>query len=417
MNIKGKAILTTVLISAFLTSAVAMTVTAADGTGGRSPSDASVGVLLPEAAEKDEAEKSAVKHTDALSHGLLILKKQHKLKKTCTDGEVAFGRGDFAGFANGREVGSVTVLSLPELSEGTLKLGALDVFAGQTIYAQSLDRLKFVPSRKGAEASFTFSVNGRDDVCECIVYANTGKNAAPEADPKTVYTKQNVTLYSSLDATDPDGDDIFCFVISQPSHGLLKVDGADFAYTPDRNHIGKDSFVCGFEDKYGNRSEPVTVVVKTERNKCGFVYSDMKNSKAEYAAYLLAENDILVGETVAETVSFGPDKKVSRADFIVMAMKAAGYSPNVYSPLRDGFEGAEALSDIQRGYVVTAVSANVIDKNAAALPSGAITEKEAAEIVSALGGSVKPAVSDNGDRPLSRENAAVMLALLIDGRR
>ena len=415
MNIKTKMILLSVMISAFLTSAAATAVLAADGTGsGKSPSDASIVVLMPE-AENETAEKSAVKHTDALSHAMEILKRRNKLKKTSYSGDITFDRGDFSEFANGRDVNSVTILSLPDISEGTLKLGALDVFAGQTIYASSIDRLKFIPSHSGAEASFEFFVNGYDDAVQCVLYALSGENGAPEARSKTVYTKQNVTLYSSIDVTDPEGDALTCSVISQPGHGLLKVEGSEFSYVPNRDYIGTDSFVCDFEDKYGNRSDPVTVKVKTERSKCGFVYSDMKDSKAEYAAYLLAERDILRGETVADTVSFEPDKTVSRADFIVMAMKSAGYSPNIYSPLRD-FDGAEVLNETQRGYVVTAMSANVIDKSAAADPSGAITEREAVQIISALDENYKPAIS-NGNKTLSRADAAVMLAALIDGRR
>jgi hypothetical protein len=220
-------------------------------------------------------------------------------------------------------------------------------------------------------------------------------------------------VYSSFDVNDPDGDKVECTVISQPKHGLLKADGVSFSYTPDTNFIGSDSFVCRFEDKYGNKSEPVTVKVKSERNKSGFVYSDMRGNKAEYAAYLLAEKDILRGEAVADTVNFEPDKPVSRVDFMVMAMKAAGYSPNVYSALRDGFDGSALMTETQRGYAVTAMSANIIDADALSDPSGAITCKEAAAVISALGGSAP----DVSDKTLTRADAAVMIAALIDGRR
>ena len=415
MNIKRKAVFLSVVLSAFLTSAVAMTAAAADGTGGRSPADASIAVITPEDRENEKGAET-LKHTDALSHAMEILKRKNKLKKTSYSGVVTFERADFSEYADGEEVNSVTVLSLPEISEGTLKLGALDVFKGQRIAANSINRLKFIPAYSGAEASFTFSVNEAGDECDCEVFALSTENAAPAAESKTVYTKQNVKINCFFDVTDPDGDDVVCSVISQPSHGLLSVNGTNFTYTPKPNHIGSDNFVCAFEDKYGNKSEPVTVKVKTERSKCGFVYSDMKDNKAEYAAYLLAERDILKGQTVADTVSFEPDKTVTRADFIVMAMKAAGYSPNVYTPLRDGFEGVESLSETQRGYVVTAVSANVIDIDNVADPAGAITKSEAQAIISALDSNYKPASSD-GAKALTRADAAVMLAALIDGRR
>jgi hypothetical protein len=161
--------------------------------------------------------------------------------------------------------------------------------------------------------------------------------------------------------------------------------------------------------------------VKTERNKSGVVYSDIADSKAEYGAYLLAENGIFTGQRIGDYAYFEPDKSVSRADFIVMAMKAAGYSPNVYSPLRDGFTDASKLTEQQRGYVVTAMSAKVIEaeQSEAGLmirPTDNITKKEAYAVISSLTDKTVTPLSD-GSKPLTRAEAAVLLASVIDGRR
>lgn len=412
MDLKRKIRVLSVMLSAFLAFASATTVFASDGAKqGVSPADPDIKVMMPEAERKESGE--AIKKTRSLSYAMDIIKRKDKLKKTSVRDSVVFDSADFAHYAGGDLV-SVTIVSLPPLDEGVLKLGALDVFVGQSISAAALSKLKFVPAYSGAEASFEFSVNGSEDVNECVVSCLKSQNSAPVAQSASLYTKQNVTVYSTFDVADPDGDDVVCSVITQPKHGLLKADGVSFSYTPDVNFIGSDSFVCSFEDKYGNKSEPVTVKVKAERNKSGFVYSDMRGNKAEYAAYLLAEKEILKGEAVADSVNFEPDKPVSRVDFMVMAMKAAGYSPNLYSAVRDGFEGAEALSETQRGYAVTAMSANIIDKDALSKPSDAITEKEAAAVISALGGSC---TANEGDKTLTRADAAVMIAALIDGRR
>lgn len=412
MEFKRKFKVMTVLLSAFLTFASATTVFASDDARpGASPADPDIKVIMPEKTEQESGE--VIKKTKSLSFALDILKRKDKLKKTSVRDSVEFECADFERYAGGKSVSSITIVSLPELDEGILKLGALDVFAGQTISAAAVNKLKFVPAYGGAEATFEFTVNGEDGVNECVVCCLKSDNSAPVAQSSSLYTKQNVTVYSSFDVSDPDGDKVECFVISQPKHGLLKADGVSFSYTPDTNFIGSDSFVCSFEDKYGNKSEPVTVKVKAERNKSGFVYSDMRGNKAEYAAYLLAEKDILRGEAVADTVNFEPDKPVSRVDFMVMAMKAAGYSPNVYSALRDGFDGSALMTETQRGYAVTAMSANIIDADALSDPSGAITCKEAAAVISALGGSAP----DVSDKALTRADAAVMIAALIDGRR
>ena len=425
MNIKRRAILLSMVISAFLTFAAATGVFASDGADKNvSPKDASIKVMTPEKQKSGSDESETIKHSKALSYGMQIIKNGKKLKKTAVRSSISFEKSDFNEFSEYGDVVTLTIRSLPDENAGVLKLGALDVFTGQNISASLINRLTFIPSYAGAEASFTFSVNGSGDENECVLCSLKTENKAPEADPISVYTKQNVTAHSKINVSDPENDKTSCAVVSQPSHGLLTINGdGEFSYTPDRNHIGNDSFVCRFEDDYGNMSEPVTVKIKTERNKSGIVYSDMSKNKAEYAAYLLAEKGILTGQIIGDTASFEPYKTVSRADFIVMAMKAAGYSPNVYSPLRDGFADASKLTDQQRGYVVTAMSARVIeaeerDGSLVIRPTDDITEKEAYAIISSLSDKTAPPASAfASDKPLSRADAAVMLAAVIDGRR
>ena len=352
-----------------------------------------------------------------------MIKKSRKLKKTSVRGSIGFDHTDFTEFADGGDVQTLTVLTLPDVSAGVLKVGALDVFAGQRLSASLIGLMRFIPAYAGAEAEFSFSVNGDTDAAQCLLCSLKKENSAPQAEPVKVYTKQNVTSYAKIEVSDPDGDATECCVISQPSHGTLRIsdDGA-FSYKPDRGYLGSDSFVCVFEDKYGEKSEPVTAKIKVERNKSGVVYSDMAGSEAEYAAYLLAEKDILVGQTVGGASNFEPEKPVSRADFIVMAMKAAGYAPNVYSPLRGGFADAAYLTDQQRGYVITAMSAGVIEaeeRDGALMlrPTSDITVSEAADIVASLTGKETGAGPENGGAPLSRADAAVMLAAVIDAGR
>lgn len=412
------------IISAFLTFAAATGVLASDDANkNASPKDASIKVVMPAKPVSEEKTDEAVKHSSALSYGMEILKRDRKLKKTSVKSNVNFTSSDFAEFAENKAVVSLTVRSLPDEKAGVLKLGALDVFAGQRIAATLINKLVFIPSYYGAEAEFTFSVNDSESVTECVLCSLDKENSAPEADPVRVYTKRNVTVYGQINVVDKDGNKTECTVISQPSHGLLKINGTgEFSYTPDVNYIGTDSFVCLFEDEYGEKSEPVTVKLQTERNNSSLVYSDMSGSKAEYAAYLLAEKDILTGQKIGDNAYFEPEKTVSRADFIVMAMKAAGYSPNVYTSLREGFSDADKLTQQQRGYVVTAMSAKVIEaetNNGELLirPDDSITVKEAYTIISALTDNKISQEKADGNTPLSRADAAVMLAVVIDGRR
>ncbi|MBQ7700426.1 MAG: cadherin-like domain-containing protein [Clostridia bacterium] len=424
MNVRRRAVLLSMVISAFLTYAAATGVRASDDTEKNvSPKDASVKVVMP-VKQENEKDEEAIKHSSDLSYGMQIIKRAKKLKKTSLRASIGFESSDFAEFTDSGRVVTLTIRSLPSESEGVLKLGALDVFAGQNIAEALINKLKFIPSHAGAEAVFTFSVNGGEDIRECVLCSLKKENYAPQAQPLSVYTKQNVAAYAGINASDPDGDEISCTVISQPSHGLLKINGdGEFSYSPDKNYTGTDSFVCCFEDKYGNKSEPVTVKLRTERNTSGIVYSDMSGNKAEYGAYLLAEKGILTGQIIGDTAFFEPEKTVTRADFIVMAMKAAGYSPNVYSSLRQGFTDADQLTQQQRGYVVTAMSAKVIeaeenDGSLSIRPADNITKKEANAIISSLCDKTVPVASVKDDnKPLTRAEAAVMLAAVIDGRR
>jgi len=405
MGIRNRLTFFIFAVTLFLTSA-AGTASAGDGAErGTSPNDGSIRVVLPDKS----AESPAIKHTSSLSYGLDVLKRARKLKKTSTAGNIRFSADDFEPFAGGRTVNTVTLLTLPDPSEGTLKLGALDAFPGQTLTPSLIGRVEFVPAYKGASAEFSFSVNG-DDAVTCLLYSRKYENAPPEADSVRVYTKCGVTAFSSLDVNDPDGDATEISVVSQPRRGVVKMmpDGS-FTYTPKSGFIGRDSFVCRVSDEYGAESDPVTVSVRVERSAADVRYTDVAGTPAEYPAYLLAERGILVGEKVGDTCSFRPDMTVSRADFIVMAMKAAGYSPNVYA----GKTENELLTRTQRGYIVTAMSAGILD--GAAADNGVITVREAAAITERLGG--KNACHDGADVPLTRADAAVMLASIVDALR
>ena len=115
---------------------------------------------------------------------------------------------------------------------------------------------------------------------------------------------------------------------------------------------------------------------------------------------------------------FEPEKTVSRADFIVMAMSASGYSPNLLAAQSTGLADEDKMTAAEKGYVVTAMSAGLVsadDYDGVKLirPSSSVTVGEAAEIIEALGGKAQTNGKNESD-PLSRADAALMLASLID---
>ena len=409
MYLRHKIVTAVMALSVFTASAAGTGALASDDGNKKnaSPAEPDVAVVMPDKPEGREA----VKHCPSLSYGFEIVRRSRKMKKTSATSDVTFSHADFEEFCGGG-VRTVTVTSLPPAEEGVLKLGALDVFEGQRLGAELLDLLVFVPSHPGSGSSFTFSVNDGGDV-ECVMYSAQYGTDAPVIASDGVTTVRDVIRYGRLSVN--ACSDVDFSVIKQPGHGLLTLyaDGS-FTYEPESGFTGRDSFVCAAEDKYGKSSDPLTVTVSVLKNTSPVRYGDVSGTEYEYPAYVLAQRGILTGQTVGGVCRFEPDAPVSRGDFIVMAMKAAGYAPGSRSSVTDAFADAAQMSEQGRGYAAAAVSAEVLtpenrDGTLLLRPGENVTRKEAADLVRALGADVK----SDGDGILTRGEAALILSELI----
>jgi len=94
------------------------------------------------------------------------------------------------------------------------------------------------------EDSFTFKANdGIDDSNIATVTVTVDPvNDAPEADPQTVTTDEDVPVDITLTGSDVDGDSLAFLVTSGPSHGTLSGSDDLLTYTPDADYHGSDSF-------------------------------------------------------------------------------------------------------------------------------------------------------------------------------
>lgn len=321
-----------------------------------------------------------------LSPGLRVLQASNVMIKTAaSSGEITFTASDFATAAGISQVEEITVVSLPEPDSGYLKFGTLDAFAGQQITERGIQSLRFYPSGTSGEATFTYRLNSSTEDSVCRIYWQSTENLAPTCTGIKLKGVKNTPLYSAFAASDPEGDDISIEIISQASHGLLSVDGADayFKYTPASSFTGNDSFVYRAVDKYGNASDCATVSIKIEKAKTDIVYSDMSNNPAQTAALHLAEKNILIGEQVGDEAVFCPDKEVSRSDFLIMAMKACKYTPGVYSQNKTSFRDDGGFSPSQRDYIATAEIMGIVKggENVDFEPDKSITYGECAVIL------------------------------------
>ena len=84
----------------------------------------------------------------------------------------------------------------------------------------------------------------------------------------------------------------------------------------------------------------------------------MEGRAEEYAAVALSENNIFTAEMIGGEYCFGPDKTVSRGEFLSMCMLTAG-EPLINGVMSTGYEDVDAMPYWMQQYVATAVMRGV----------------------------------------------------------
>lgn len=360
---------------------------------------------------------------EILSPALHVIAAESSMAKAAMRGcELSFDKNDFARALNVSKPDGITVTSIPKVGEGKLFVGSTVVNEGQSISAANLSLLSFrADSDKVEKSSFTFSPEGESYEIVCNIYMLDKANYAPtlslaSSASLNVSTYENITHFGKLSAYDPDGDELIFEIVSYPKEGVLVLSdktSGEYKYVPSANYTGKDSFTYVAKDKYGNYSAASSVNLKVDRLSVSTVYEDMKNSKYHSSALYMTEEGIMSGTLVGDGYYFYPDATVSRAEFVVMAMKALGIESaeggaqttfadngDIPSSMRDYISAAHKL-----GYV-NGVST---ESGVCFLPNESISRAEAAVIVSrmidASVPTVTPVFSDAEDIPAWAQSA------------
>ena len=364
---------------------------------------------------------SAVETAPVVSYGVNVLAAQTDMAVAGFVGnEVVFDAEDFKRNLNLSHVEYITVCSLPAETEGELLLGSTRVAVGQSIAAANLSHLCFVAASEDVtQASFTFSANGSASPLVCNIRFLQVPNATPTLSMASdlslnVSTYRDLCAYGTLAGYDPDGDEMVFEIVSYPQNGSVRITDRSlgtYVYTPDESYTGYDRFSYVARDVYGNYSAAKTVTLRVSARGTQVTYVDMKHSKAEGAALTLTAAGIMSGTQIGNQHYFHPEKTVSRVDFLVMAMNAAGIS-DVPKCEATAFCDDENIPASMKGYVDTAYSLGYISgKNVAGelcfLPNEEITRAEAAVIVDAILGlteqndlAVIPTFSDGTEIPV-----------------
>lgn len=305
---------------------------------------------------------------------------------------VSFSEEDFLPVFGESEFLGIVVTELPSLSDGVLKLGALDVKDGQIVSRNAIKALRFVPSEAGKTATFGFLPYGQtyEKDFVCTVYMLDSLNFAPTAEASSLAAVEDIPVYARLSANDPEGDEITYLLIETPKKGKLtwNRDGS-YCYTAYEGSSGEDSFSYVAVDPYGNRSEEAIVTVHTEENARGIVYADMKNAKEAHSAVLLASKDAFIGEKIGEEWYFYPEKTVTRGEFLVMAMKMNDIDIDLLAANESGFADSKDFSAAENKYIATAARLGIVvgmdtEQGRCFCPDEAITSVQASTIISRI---------------------------------
>ena len=303
-----------------------------------------------------------------VSTGLKVLAADSTMAVSALTGkEKSFSPEDFERALNLKRVNYITITKLPDPAVGTLYLGSEGVSVGKTIARENLHKLSYVGKSEGVSSnSFSFTTGGGYEL-ECSIYMLGSENYCPVTGGISeisleVSTYRNVSVYGTLSGSDPDGDEISFEVVSYPKNGsLVMLGGGEYRYTPLKNYTGKDSFKYVVCDKYGNYSSASAVSLEVSGTKLTSVLSDMGGKRAHASAITMVEKGIMDCENSQGKLLFSPSGAVSREEFLVMVMKAAGInytegqsiSGNA-APINTGFADDSDISASAKNYVYLA---------------------------------------------------------------
>ena len=357
-----------------------------------------------------------------ISPAIEVLKRATVLNKCGVFGEtVNFEKADYES-AVGTDIRYITVTSLPEKAAGTLKLNGINVITGQTVAAGSLNEMTFVPAGSNAQsAKFTYRTGAEgweNTDITCVITFATYRNLPPVLTPQEFSVYKNATFEYAPAAYDPDGDAVEYVIDSYPGSGVFKQTGGKFVYTPVNGFTGKDSLTLHALDEYGNSSGSVTFEITVSSG--GIEFADMKDSPVHTQAIALAEKNAVSYTQKDGAYYFDPQKRVSRIDFTVMALSAAGAEAVSEVSLLP-FADLDNVSAGKKAYLAKAVALGMAPESVYFRPNENISCAEAAALIDPLAGEsaaygFKSAIAElkrKGEAPLTREDAARILYYLI----
>ena len=319
--------------------------------------------------------------------------------------EITFTAEDFCRALNLSEIDYITIRSLPSEEIGTLYAGSVGVSAGQTISAGNISKLSFAATEddQPCETTMKVTVNGQGYDMTCRLRLTDRINYTPTVSlvPEvtlSMETYTDLTAMGTLSAYDPEEDEMTFEIVRYATHGRValtdKHTGA-YTYTPDSGYVGTDAFTYVVRDQYGNYSTSAVVQITISERSSAVTYADIGGIPQAAAILKVSAAGIMNGTRVGAEQYFKPTEAMSRAEFLVIAMHAAGITDQDVAGLTaPSFADADQLPEAMAKYVSLAVRRGYVagkQVNGALCfcPDEAITRAEAAVILSNIIGYAK----------------------------
>ena len=291
-----------------------------------------------------------------------IAKDNAMAKSTLKGGVISFDASDFARATNLSKIDSITVTKLPPISDGELRVGSSVLTSSQKLSASSVRLLSYEPKGDIRTSEFYFTVNDYPTELCCKLYTLEEKNYSPTLSsvPQNaleVSTFENVTLFGTLPCYDPDGDRTYIEIVSYPENGMLILENREtgaYRYVPNDGFDGKDSFTYVARDFYGNYSPSAKVSLSVDEKPISVSYIDLVDTRYHSAAIAMTDKGVMSGTQIGTSSYFYPEREVSRAEFIVMAMNAAGITRLSNSGTKTVFADDAEIQDSFKPYILAA---------------------------------------------------------------
>ncbi len=184
------------------------------------------------------------------------------------------------------------------------------------------------------------------------------QNAVPIVQDVEAETYVGIPIEIELSADDGASDVVLYQITEKPRLGEATISDSVIKYVPGQR-TGKDKFSYTAVDAEGNTAKPASVTVHVMKNKAGRTYADMEGNPAHYASLKLAENGVMTGETIGECSFFRPAQTVTRSEFIMMTVAAAGL--DITPTDQTDFADDSGLSSWSKPYVSAAAANGLIN--------------------------------------------------------